>query len=145
MLSSEITPPSSTSLKTLDISDIAIMNELSYILRDKILESFNIDPFTIPDPFDHNDDLFYNVLIDKENPNRIISIIATFKNSGEQTFDLRDLKLHRLQEINITQEKAKELKYQLMPKNTNNFYSIRQDGKIFGYIMFAFQICGQND
>jgi hypothetical protein len=145
VLSSEVTPPSSTSLKTLDISDIAIMNELSYILRDKILESFNIDPFTIPDPFDHVNDLFYNVLIDKENPNRIIAIIATFKNSSEQTFDLRDLKVHRLQEIKITQEKAKELKYQLMPKNTNNFYSIRQDGKIFGYIMFAFQICGQND
>ena len=144
MLSSEITPPSSTSLKTLDISDIAIMNELSYSLRDKILESFNIDPFTTPDPFDHGDDLIYNVLIDKENPNRIIAIITTFKNLGEQTFD-RYLKLHRLQEIKITQEKAKELKYQLMPKNTNNFYSIRQDGRIFGYIMFAFQICGQND
>jgi len=145
VLSSEITPPSSTSLKTLDISDIAIMNELSYSLRDKILESFNIDPFTTPDPFDHGDDLIYNVLIDKENPNRIIAIIATFKNLGKQTFDLRGIKLHRLQEIKITQEKAKELKYQLMPKNTNNFYSIRQDGKIFGYIMFAFQICGQND
>ena len=145
MLSSEITPPSNTSLKTLDISDIAIMNELSYILRDKILESFNIDPFTIPDPFDHVNDLFYNVIIDKENPNRIIAIIATFKNSSEQTFDLRDIKLYRLQEIKITQEKAMEIKYQLMPKNTNNFYSIRQDGKIFGYIMFAFQICGQND
>ncbi|MDX1371333.1 MAG: hypothetical protein R3321_02620 [Nitrososphaeraceae archaeon] len=145
MLSSEVTPPSSTSLKTLDISDIAIMNELSYILRDKILESFNIDPFTIPDPFDNVNDLFYNILIDKENPNRIIAIIATFKISDEQTFDLRDLNLDRLQEIKITEEKAKELKHQLMPKNTNNFYSIRQDGKIFGYIMFAFQICGQND
>lgn len=145
MLSTEITPPSSTSLKSLDISDIAIMNQLSYILRDKILESFKIDPFTTPDPFNHNNNFLYYVIIDKENPNRIIAIISIIENSSKYTFDLSDLNLKRLQEIKITQDKAKELKYQLMPKNTNNFYSIRQDGKIFGYIMFAFQICGQND
>ena len=145
MLSTEITPPNSTSIKSLDISDIAIMNQLSYKLRDKILKLFNIDPFTSPDPFNHNKSLLYYVIIDKENPNRIVAIISILENSSEYMFDLKELNLNRLQEIKITEDKAKELKYQLMPKNTNNFYSIRQNGNIFGYIMFAFQICGQND
>jgi hypothetical protein len=30
----------------------------------------------------------------------------------------------------------------MMPKDTNNFYPFRRLGKITGYIMFAFQICG---
>jgi hypothetical protein len=144
MLSSEIQLPNNTSLKSLEISDIAIMNQLSYKLRNKILESFNIDPFTTPDPFNHNNIFIYYVIIDKENPNRIIAIIAVFDNSSEHILDLKNINLDRLQEIKITYDKAKELKYQLMPKNTNNFYPIRSDSKIIGYIMFAFQICGQN-
>jgi hypothetical protein len=30
----------------------------------------------------------------------------------------------------------------MMPKDTNNFYPYRRAGRIAGYIMFAFQICG---
>lgn len=33
-------------------------------------------------------------------------------------------------------------KKELMPKDTNNFYPFRKDGKVVGYIMFAYQICG---
>ena len=37
---------------------------------------------------------------------------------------------------------AASIKYQLMPKDTNNFYPFRKSTRIVGYIMFAFQICG---
>jgi hypothetical protein len=30
----------------------------------------------------------------------------------------------------------------MMPKDTNNSYPFRRSGRIIGYIMFAFQICG---
>jgi hypothetical protein len=36
------------------------------------------------------------------------------------------------------------LKYELMPKDTNNFYPYRNSGRVVGYIMFAFQICGKH-
>ena len=42
----------------------------------------------------------------------------------------------------ISKQNAVELKYEMMPKDTNNFYPFRRLGKITGYIMFAFQICG---
>jgi hypothetical protein len=31
-----------------------------------------------------------------------------------------------------------------MPKDTNNFYPYRNSGRVIGYIMFAFQICGKH-
>jgi hypothetical protein len=44
--------------------------------------------------------------------------------------------------LDISHEQANEIKEELMPKDTNNFYPFRKDGKIVGYIMFAYQICG---
>ncbi len=44
--------------------------------------------------------------------------------------------------LDIGHEQANEIKGELMPKYTNNFYPFRKDGKIVGYIMFASQICG---
>ena len=44
--------------------------------------------------------------------------------------------------LDTSPERANEIKEELMPKDTNNFYPFRRLGKITGYIMFAFQICG---
>ena len=44
--------------------------------------------------------------------------------------------------LEIKPEQANKIKEELMPKDTNNFYSFRKDGKVVGYIMFAYQICG---
>jgi hypothetical protein len=48
----------------------------------------------------------------------------------------------QLVHLMISKTDAASIKYQLMPKDTNNFYSFRKSTRIAGYIMFAFQICG---
>ena len=50
----------------------------------------------------------------------------------------------RLTELQLSKIDSAALKYEFMPKDTNNFYPYRLSGKIAGYIMFAFQICGQH-
>jgi hypothetical protein len=50
----------------------------------------------------------------------------------------------RLIKLQTSKLNAAELKYEMMPKDTNNFYPYRRSGKITGCIMFAFQICGQH-
>jgi hypothetical protein len=49
----------------------------------------------------------------------------------------------RLVKMAVSKQDALAIKHELMPKETNNFYPYRRDGKIMGYLMFAFQICGQ--
>jgi hypothetical protein len=44
--------------------------------------------------------------------------------------------------LKVKPEQANEIKEILMPKDTNNFYPFRKDGKIVGYIIYAYQICG---
>jgi len=51
----------------------------------------------------------------------------------------------RLIRLQLSKIDAAALKYEIMPKDTNNFYPYRRSGKIAGYIMFAFQICGINN
>jgi hypothetical protein len=50
----------------------------------------------------------------------------------------------RLVKLQLPKQDAAALKYEMMPKDTNNFYPYRRSGRIAGYIMFAFQICGQH-
>ena len=117
------------------------MNELSISFRKKLLKYISIDPFTSKDPFEVNDDYNYYIILDKSKSQRVVSIIAEDKNTPNQLpWDIiLDNKLTRLQ---ISKNDASALKYELMPKDTNNFYSYRISTKIAGYIMFAFQICG---
>ena len=44
--------------------------------------------------------------------------------------------------LDTSPEQANEIKEELMPKDTNNFYPFRKNGTTVGYIMFAYQICG---
>ncbi|TLX69071.1 MAG: hypothetical protein E6K94_04140 [Thaumarchaeota archaeon] len=137
----EIKSPSPNQMKTLTLKDLATMNKLSVSLREQIKKHVDIDPFTTNDPFQESDDYEYSVILDKTNSNRVISILATKKEIMTQLpwDSILDNSLIR---VAISKTEASALKYELMPKDTNNFYPFRQSTKIVGYIMFAFEICG---
>ena len=137
----EIKSPSPNQMKTLTLKDLATMNKLSVSLREQIKKHVDIDPFTTNDPFQESDDYKYSVILDKTNSNRVISILATKKEIMTQLpwDSILDNSLIR---VAISKTEASALKYELMPKDTNNFYPFRQSTKIVGYIMFAFEICG---
>jgi hypothetical protein len=78
------------------------------------------------------------------NIDRIVSMIIIRNDFPNQTIPLEKIMNDRLKIIQISKEKALLLKNEMMPKDTNNFYQFRKDGTVIGYIMFAFQICGQH-
>lgn len=143
MLSSEIQSPKIESIKSLDIADIAIMSQLAYSFKDEFQKYFKVDSFTSPDPFNNEDGNIYLVIVDRENIDRIISMIIIRNDSYNSRIPLEKIMNDRLKTIQISKEKALSLKNEMMPKDTNNFYQLRkEDGRVIGYIMFAFQICG---
>lgn len=144
MLSSEIQSPKLESIKSLDIVDLAIMSQLAYSFKEEFLKYAQVDSFTSPDPFKNEDSNTYLVLIDRENIDRIVSMIIILNDSYNSRIPLEKIMNDRLKIIQISKEKALLLKNEMMPKDTNNFYQFRQDGRVIGYIMFAFQICGQH-
>ena len=145
MLSSEVQSLKPESIKSLDIGDIAIMNQLAYSFRDEFIKYAKIDSFTSPDPFKNENPNTYLVVVDRENIDRIVSMIIIIPNSSDNSkIPLEKINNDRLKIIQIPKEKALLLKYEMMPKDTNNFYQFRKDSTVIGYIMFAFQICGQH-
>jgi hypothetical protein len=144
VLSSEIQSPKIESIKSFDIADIAIMSQLAYSFKDEFQKYFKVDSFTSPDPFNNEDGNIYLVIVDRENIDRIISMII-IHNDSYNSIPIEKIMNDRLKIIQISKEKALSLKNEMMPKDTNNFYQFRkEDGRVIGYIMFAFQICGQN-
>ena len=145
MLSSEVQSLKPESIKSLDIGDIAIMNQLAYSFKDEFIKYAKIDSFTSPDPFKNENPNTYLVVVDRENINRIVSMIIIISNYLDNSkIPLEKINNDRLKIIQIPKEKALLLKYEMMPKDTNNFYQFRKDSIVIGYIMFAFQICGQH-
>ena len=145
MLSSEVQSLKPESIKSLDIGDIAIMNQLAYSFKDEFIKYAKIDSFTSPDPFKNENPNTYLVVVDRENIDRIVSMIIIIRNYLDNSkIPLEKINNDRLKIIQIPKEKALLLKYEMMPKDTNNFYQFRKDGTVIGYIMFAFQICGQH-
>ena len=144
MLSSEIQSPKIESIKSFDIADIAIMSQLAYSFKDEFLKYAKVDSFTSPDPFTNEDGNIYLVIFDRENIDRIVSMIIIHNDSHNSRIPLEKIMNDRLKIIQISKEKALLLKNEMMPKDTNNFYQFRKDDTVIGYIMFAFQICGQN-
>ena len=143
MLAASAKPPTTEEIKKLSITDIAIMSGLADSLRDNLKQHIQIDPYTMRDPFGEKDDYNYFVVLDREQPSRIVSMIVAKKDPSPQP--LWDKILNERQiKVPITKEDAVALKNELMPKETNNFYPYRVSGKVVGYIMFAFQICGQH-
>ena len=143
MLAASAKPPTTEEIKKLSITDIAIMSGLADSLRDNLKKHIEIDPYTTRDPFGEKDDYNYFVVLDREQPNRIVSMIVAKKDPSPQPLWDKILN-ERLIKLPIPKEDAVALKNELMPKETNNFYPYRVSGKVVGYIMFAFQICGQH-
>lgn len=145
MLSSEVQSLKPESIKSLDIGDLAIMNQLAYSFKDEFIKYAKIDSFTSPDPFKNENFNTYLVVVDRENIDRIVAMIIVIHNDSDNSkIPLEKINNDRLKIIQIPKEKASLLKYEMMPKDTNNFYQFRKDSTVIGYIMFAFQICGQH-
>ncbi len=144
MLSSEVQSSKIESIKSWDIADIAIMSQLAYSFRDEFLKYAKVDSFTSPDPFKNEDGNIYLIIVDRENIDSIISMIIIRNDFYNSRIPLEKIMNDRLKIIQVSREKALLLKNEMMPKDTNNFYQFRKDGTVIGYIMFAFQICGQN-
>ena len=143
MLATYLKPPTPKEIKKLTVIDFAIMSGLADSLRDRLEKYIEIDPYTMPDPFDDKSDHKYSIIANREEPNRIVAMIAIKKNPLPQLPWNRILD-ERLVRLQLSKIDAAALKYEMMPKDTNNFYPYRCSGKIAGYIMFAFQICGQH-
>jgi hypothetical protein len=135
-----IKPPALEEVRKLTVTDIAIMAGLADSFKDSLKRYIQIDPFTMPDPFTDKDDYNYFVIADKRQTNRIVSLIAINQDLSQIPWD-NILGIHLII-LPISKQNAVELKCEMMPKDTNNFYPFRYSGKIAGYIMFAFQICG---
>ena len=143
MLAASAKPPTAEEIKKITITDIARMSGLADWLRDNLKKHIEIDPYTTRDPFGEKDDYNYFVVVDREQPNRFVSMIVAKKDPSPQPPWDKILN-ERLIKLPIPKEDAVALKNELMPKETNNFYPYRDSGKVVGYIMFAFQICGQH-
>lgn len=102
----------------------------------------NIDPFTTKDPFDDEDDFNYYIIVDRTEPKRIVSLIAMKKDPLPQ-LSWDNILGNRLAKLMIPKSDAYILKSEIMPKDTNNFYSYRRSGVVSGLVMFAFQMCGR--
>jgi hypothetical protein len=136
-----IKPPTLEEVQKSTIIDIAIMTGLADSFRDSLRRYIHIDPFTMPDPFTDKDDYDYFVIADKRQPNRVVAMIVINKDLLPQVPWDNILGI-RLIILPISKQNAVELKYEIMPKDTNNFYPLRRSGRITGYVMFAYQICG---
>ena len=145
MLSSEIQSPKIESIKSFNMADLAIMSQLAYSFKNEFQKYVKVDSFTSPDPFNKEDANIYLIIVDRENIDRIISMIIIRNDSYNSRIPLEKIMNDRLKIIQISKEKALLLKNEMMPKDTNNFYQFRKEnGRVIGYIMFAFQICGQH-
>jgi len=164
MLAASLKAPTREEVKKLTMIDIAIMNGLADSLRNTLKRFIQIDPFTMQDPFGSEDEYNYSVILDRQEPRRVVAmikdeynysvildrqeprrVVAMIASKLESLPQLPwdDILGDRLIRVSLSRSDANALKNELMPKDTNNFYQYRRSGKISGYIMFAFQICGQ--
>jgi hypothetical protein len=142
MLATSVRLPTTEELRKLSIADIAIAGGLADELRDKLRNYVHFNPYCLPDPFSEKDDNNYSVILDKVNPNRVVAIIVNKKDSLPQ-LPWSKILGDRLVKVTLSKNDAFSIKHELAPKETNNFYPFRRNGRISGFVMFAFQICGQ--
>jgi hypothetical protein len=142
MLATTLSLPTLQDLRTLTRSDIAIMSTLSDAFRHSLELYVNVDPFTTKDPFDDQDDFNYYIIVDRTEPRRIVSLIAIKKDPLPQ-LSWGNILGNRLAILPISKSDAYTLKTEIMPKDTNNFYTYRHSGEVSGLVMFAYQICGR--
>lgn len=143
MLASRTEGPTLDSIKELSLTDLAIMSFTSQQLKKRLEFYFNIDSFTTSDPLSEKDDYNYFLIVDKSNSNRIIAFVALKEIVDIEVWDLMLGK--EMLRLDISKEDALPLKQQLMPKYTDNFFPIRKESSIIGFIAFTFEICGLKD
>ena len=143
MLAASLNPPTRDEVKKLAMIDIAIMSGLADSLRSILKKYIQIDPYTMSDPFGSEDEYNYSVILDRQEPRRVVAMIAS-KLEPLPQLPWDDILGDRLVRLSLSKPDANALKNEMMPKDTNNFYQYRRSGKITGFIMFAFQICGQH-
>ena len=143
MLAASLNPPTREEVKKLTMIDIAIMGGLADSLRSTLKKYIQIDPYTMSDPFGSEDEYNYSVILDRQEPRRVVAMIAS-KLEPLPQLPWDDILGDRLVRSSLSKPDANALKNEMMPKDTNNFYQYRRSGKITGFIMFAFQICGQH-
>ena len=128
-------------LKNLELSDLVIMASMSYDFDKSFKYFFERDAFTLPDPFKDPENYLYYLFVEKNNHSHIISMVKIRKDTSiEKNIWYKIMGNDKVMWY-ISHEQANEIKGELMPKDTNNFYPFRKDGKIVGCIMFAYQIC----
>jgi hypothetical protein len=132
-----------TKVKDLSILDFSLMSFLSFELKKRLSSYFTIDTFTVSDPFPIKDDLNYFIVVDNSNNNRIVAFIAIKDNVDITVLD--SILGNELSRLELPPNDILSIKQQLMPKKTNNFYPLRKDSLLVGYIAFAFEICGKRD
>jgi hypothetical protein len=142
VLATSIKLPTSEDIKKLSLADIAIAAGAAGELRDRLREYIHIDSYCMPDPFTSKDEYNYSLILDKESPNRIIAMLVNKKENLPQ-LPWSTILGEQLVKVPVSKQYALTIKHELMPKDTNNFYPYRRNAGIVGYLMFAFQICGQ--
>jgi len=143
VLAASINPPTLEEVKKLTMIDIAMMSGLADSLRSTLKKYIQIDPYTMSDPFGSGDEYNYSVILDRQELRRVVAMMAS-KLEPLPQLPWDDILGDRLVRLSLSKPDANNLKNEMMPKDTNNFYQYRRSGKITGYIMFAFQICGQH-
>ena len=128
-------------IENLELSDFIIMATISDDFDDRLNYFYKRDSFTVPDPFTDSDTYLYYLFVDKDNSHNFISLVVIRKDVSIEQDVWNKIKGDDII-IKIKPEQANKIKEELMPKDTNNFYPFRKDGKVLGYIMFAYQICG---
>lgn len=133
-------PPAPAQLRSLSASDLGVITWRVANFKERIREYVGIDSYTTRDPLEPNDDYDYSVVLDRKNLARVISLIAAKKDALPLPWS--DIMADTLLHLQISKENASVVKYELMPKDNNNFYPYRYSTNIAGYIMFGSQICG---
>jgi len=134
--------PSREELENLELSDLIIMASISYDFDDKLKYFFDRDAFTLSDPFKEPKNYLYYLFVDRNNHRNIISLVVIRKDVSIEKKTWDKIRGDDIVMLEIKHEQANKIKEELMPKDTNIFYPFRKDGKVIGYIMFAYQICG---
>src|ERR671910_1504046 len=128
-------------LKNLELSDLVIMASMSYDFDKSFKYFFERDAFTSPDPFKDPENYLYYLFVEKNNHSHIISMVIIRKNASIEKNIWYKIMGNDMVMLDLSHEQANEIKGELMPKDTNNFYPFRKNGIIVGCIMFAYQIC----
>jgi hypothetical protein len=136
--------PSREDLKNLEVSDLMFMNSQSHDFDKRLKYFFERDAFTWPAPFTDPENYLYYLFVDRNNHRNIISMVIIKKDIPIEKDRWDKIKGDDIVMVKVKSEQANEIKKELMPKDTNNFYPFRKYGKIIGYIMFTYQICGLN-